>query len=89
MTCAGRAIVRFEEYSGISPDDSSDGPLVAMRFLEMLTPIKRLSNDDCVQFSQQGKLLTRRVKTGEYAPWGFYPRSTRKAWIDWIAQSRA
>ncbi|KAF5330642.1 hypothetical protein D9619_006026 [Psilocybe cf. subviscida] len=86
---SGRAVVRLEEYAGPPPGDNPDGPLVAVRFLEMLTPVKRLLDDDCVQLPQQGKLLYRWDKTGGYVPWGFNPRSNRKFWIDWVARSRA
>lgn len=87
-TCSGRAIVRLEEYPALPPGDNPDGPLVAMRFLEMFTPVKRLSNDDRVQLPLEGQLLTRRGRTGVYAPWGYNPRNNRKFWIDWIARSR-
>ncbi|KAF5331100.1 hypothetical protein D9619_006034 [Psilocybe cf. subviscida] len=85
---SGRAIVRLEEYPALPPGDNPDGPLVAMRFLEMFTPVKRLSNDDRVQLPLEGQLLTRRGRTGVYAPWGYNPRNNRKFWIDWIARSR-
>jgi hypothetical protein len=88
MTCSGRAIVRLEEYPGLAPGDNPNGPLIAIRFLEMLTPVKRISDHDCIQFPQQGQLVNRRGKTGEYVPWGHSPRINRKTWIDWIARSR-
>ncbi|KAF5331053.1 hypothetical protein D9619_006016 [Psilocybe cf. subviscida] len=54
---SGCATVQFEEYPGLPSGDNPCGPLVAMRILEMLTPVKRLSNDDRVQLPQEGKLL--------------------------------
>lgn len=80
--------MRLEEYPGLVLDDNYRGPLIAMRFIEMLTSVKRLSDDDYLQFPQEGSLLSRRRTTGEYSTWGHNPKGRRKLWIDLIARSR-
>lgn len=81
--------MQLEEYPGLPSGDDPHGPLFAMRFLEMFSPIKRLTDDDYIPFPQEGKLLHRKRASGKLVPWGYSPSRDRKFYIDWIAQSRA
>ena len=82
--------MRFEEYPGLPIGNNPGSPLLALRFLEILTPLK-VFGDTYAAAPKEGELFTTRGHTGKYAPWGFNPvkPSKRKALTDWIAQSRA
>lgn len=65
-------------------------PVFALRILEFLTPIKRLSSDNEVLDPVPGQLLMHRYRS-VYAPWRYSPRNLniRKVIADWIsAQSK-
>lgn len=80
--------MRLEEYPSLPQGDNPSGRLFAMRFLEMLTPIRHLMDDDYVQIPQEGKLVCRKRPNGKFAPWGFNPSHNRQLYVDWIARSR-
>ncbi|KAF5328716.1 hypothetical protein D9619_011733 [Psilocybe cf. subviscida] len=90
---SGRAVVQLEEYpaSELHNPGFKHRPVLALRILEFLTPIKRLSSDTKVPDPVPGQLLMRRYHgSGEYVPWSYSPRApdTCSTIADWIrAQS--
>ncbi|KAF5311142.1 hypothetical protein D9619_007807 [Psilocybe cf. subviscida] len=75
----GRAIVQFEQYptqEGHEPI-AKRPPLLALRFLEFLTPVEMTGKGDksAMPYPEVGQLLFRRGQQGEYRPWGYSPRS--------------
>lgn len=87
----GRVVAQFEEYPGLPHGHNRRSPLMALRFLEIFTPVRRLSDDEYMQSPKPGELLTvRQGNTGEYAPWGFNPTNAtaRKVIQDLIANLR-
>lgn len=86
----GRAIVRLEQYH-VSPNPTRLGLAFALRILEFLTPVKRLSTSNDILDPIPGQLLMHRQgRTLKYGPWLYSPRKfdTRAAIADWIhAQS--
>lgn len=89
--CTGRAVVRVEPYDPpmMGKGGSKNKPLLAMRVLELLTPVKQLSQDNYMQPPVAGELVTVNYRSeGLYEPWVFGSRaSTHKAFNDFINSS--
>ncbi|KAF5328799.1 hypothetical protein D9619_011522 [Psilocybe cf. subviscida] len=91
---SGRAVVCLEPYPYPASGSRSKAtaPCCALRILEFLTPVKRLSANDVILDPVPGQLLMHRYRKSrhDYAPWGYSPSKagTRTAITDWIrAQS--
>ncbi|KAF5312283.1 hypothetical protein D9619_002443 [Psilocybe cf. subviscida] len=68
----GRAVVRFEPY----PPTPHNGkykhqPLLALRILELLTPVTRLTDDEYMMPPVPGELLTVDYRGKGHVPWAF------------------
>jgi hypothetical protein len=85
---AGRAIVCLEQYPVALHQGSRLMPLFAMRFLEALTPIKRVGINGRMLEPVPGELLTVTYAGTEYVPWIFLPQSPNKRQevTEWIEQ---
>jgi hypothetical protein len=83
--------IRLEEYPTSLMPTASLKPFSAMRILEMLMPLKRLSADDDILDPMPGELLMKKSWDCHHRPWGYKPtkRDARKAGDDWIAQSNS
>jgi hypothetical protein len=80
--------VQLEEYptSDLCEPGLQREPVFALRILEFLSPIKRLSSDNNVLDPVPGQLLMHRYGSA-YAPWGYSPRNPdiRKIITDWVS----
>jgi hypothetical protein len=79
--------MRFEPYPP-TLCKSSQKSLLAIRILELLTPVTRLSGDEYMKPPVPGELLT--VDNGEgYVPWAFRTRTPviKKAIADLLQSS--
>lgn len=72
----GRVVARLEQY----PDNllrkvpSSKSPILALRFLELLTPIRRLNDTNHILKPTADMLHLTRQRGGGYLPWGYNPK---------------
>lgn len=84
----GRAIVCFERYPTAPHNDPHRKPLLAVRFLEALTPIKRLAPDGRMLEPVPGEFLTVDDGREGHVPWGFIKNNaaTRQMVSDWIEE---
>lgn len=83
MRYAGRAVISLEQYPQLI---TSHRRFFAIRVLEFLTPMKRISTSDGVPDPIPGELLMRRYQ-GRYIPYGYSPWkadtcATIAAWIN-------
>ncbi|KAF5311167.1 hypothetical protein D9619_007826 [Psilocybe cf. subviscida] len=73
----GRAVVRLEKFTSayLLGRKMTRKPLVALRFLEFLTPVEAKPNAGLspLRVPEVGQLLIRRTQGGAYAPWGHAP----------------
>ncbi|KAF5311146.1 hypothetical protein D9619_007803 [Psilocybe cf. subviscida] len=76
----GRAVVQFERYptQGYPQRTTKlQSKVLAMRFLEFLTPIEMTGDGDpsALQYPEVGQLLFRRDKRRKYSPRGYSPQN--------------
>ncbi|KAF5315186.1 hypothetical protein D9619_006934 [Psilocybe cf. subviscida] len=71
---SGRVVARLERYpQNLLKVSPSKSPLLALRFLEMLTPIRRVNDTNHILKPTAGMLHLTRQRGGGYLPWGYNP----------------
>ncbi|KAF5319642.1 hypothetical protein D9619_008464 [Psilocybe cf. subviscida] len=83
---SGRAVVRLEPYPTSISHKRTNFPLLTLRCLEHLTPVKRLSDSDRLLDPAPGQLFMRKMRTFGHVPLPISPLkvATREALMIWI-----